>query len=82
MGAMVTGRVGPGAFADARGIGIHSVLDYTQEIPASLQQKLDIVFDCNGSLSSAEGDMLRRDTFPRVNIVIWLLLHSIQICPT
>jgi NADPH:quinone reductase-like Zn-dependent oxidoreductase len=58
MGAFVTGRVGPGALADARAIGIDSVLDYTQEIPASLQREFDIVFDCNGSLSPAEGDML------------------------
>jgi NADPH:quinone reductase-like Zn-dependent oxidoreductase len=60
MGAFVTGRVGPGALADARAIGIDSVLDYTQEIPASLQREFDIVFDCNGSLSPAEGDMLIR----------------------
>jgi len=58
MGASVVGRVGPGALSDAKAIGIDTVLDYTQAIPVSLNHKFDIVFDCNGSLTPAEGDAL------------------------
>jgi NADPH:quinone reductase-like Zn-dependent oxidoreductase len=58
LGASVTGRVGPGAVADAKAIGIDPVLDYTQEIPFVFGRRYDLVFDCNGSLSPAEGDTL------------------------
>lgn len=60
--ASVTGRVGPGAVADAKAMGIDTVLDYTQAIPAELNQQFDIVFDCNGSLTPDESDALvKRD---------------------
>jgi NADPH:quinone reductase-like Zn-dependent oxidoreductase len=58
LGASVTGRVGSSALSDAKALGIDPALDYTQEIPASLKQKFDIVFDCNGSLTPSEGDAL------------------------
>lgn len=54
----VTGRVGPSAVADAAAIGIDNVLDYTQPIPANLHGQFDIVYDCNGALTPAEGDAL------------------------
>jgi NADPH:quinone reductase-like Zn-dependent oxidoreductase len=58
LGASAAGRVGSGALVDARAMGMDPVLDYSQEIPASLNQKFDIVFDCNGSLTPSEGDAL------------------------
>jgi NADPH:quinone reductase-like Zn-dependent oxidoreductase len=58
LGASVTGRVGSSALSDAKALGIDQALDYKQEIPASLNQKFDIVFDCNGSLTPSEGDAL------------------------
>jgi NADPH:quinone reductase-like Zn-dependent oxidoreductase len=60
LGASAAGRVGPSALVDARAMGMDPVLDYSQEIPASLNQQFDIVFDCNGSLTPSEGDALIR----------------------
>lgn len=60
LGASVAGRVGASALLDARAMGIDPVLDYQQEIPASFNQRFDIVFDCNGSLTPSEGDALIR----------------------
>ena len=60
LGASVTGRVGPNSFSDAKAMGIDPVLDYTQKIPPGLNQKYDIVFDCNGALTPSEGDALIR----------------------
>lgn len=58
LGATVAGRVGPSALGDAKAIGIAPALDYTKEIPSHLKASFDVVFDCNGSLSAEEGDML------------------------
>jgi NADPH:quinone reductase-like Zn-dependent oxidoreductase len=58
MDASAAGRVGPSALVDARAMGMDPVLDYSQPIPASLNQKFDIVFDCNGSLTPSDGDAL------------------------
>jgi NADPH:quinone reductase-like Zn-dependent oxidoreductase len=58
LGASVVGRVGPSALVDAQAMGLEQVLDYTQEIPATLQRKFDIVFDCSGTLTPSEGDAL------------------------
>jgi NADPH:quinone reductase-like Zn-dependent oxidoreductase len=60
LGASVTGRVGPNSLSDAKALGIDPVLDYTQKIPPALNQKYDIVFDCNGGLTPSEGDTLIR----------------------
>jgi NADPH:quinone reductase-like Zn-dependent oxidoreductase len=61
LGASVAGRVGPGALFDARAMGLDPALDYNQEIPATLNQQFDIVFDCNGGLSPSESEaMIRR----------------------
>jgi NADPH:quinone reductase-like Zn-dependent oxidoreductase len=60
LGASVAGRVGASALFDARAMGLDPALDYTQEIPASLHQTFDIVFDCNGGLSSSESEALIR----------------------
>jgi NADPH:quinone reductase-like Zn-dependent oxidoreductase len=59
-GASVAGRVGPGAITEATALGIDPVLDYTKDIPASLKQKFDIVFDCNGSLTPGQEDALAK----------------------
>jgi NADPH:quinone reductase-like Zn-dependent oxidoreductase len=58
LGASVTGRVGPGSVADAARLGLDKALDYTQPPPADLAGSFDVVFDCNGSLSIDEQDML------------------------
>jgi NADPH:quinone reductase-like Zn-dependent oxidoreductase len=58
LGALVAGRVGPGALPDARAIGADPVLDYTKDIPADLNKSFDIVFDCSGGLTPREGDAL------------------------
>ncbi|AXL53689.1 hypothetical protein DSC91_007244 [Paraburkholderia caffeinilytica] len=78
-GASVTGRVGPGALADAKTLGIDSVLDYTLEIPVDLTRKFDIVFDCNGSLSPGEGDALikRRGVVVDTNPSFYKLMRSL-----
>jgi NADPH:quinone reductase-like Zn-dependent oxidoreductase len=60
LGASVTGRVGPHSLSDAKAMGMDAVLDYTQKIPQNLNKTFDIVFDCNGSLASSEGDALIR----------------------
>src|ERR1035437_2430636 len=58
LGATVTLRVSPSALARATALGITSVLDYTKEIPSDLRASFDVVFDCNGSLSVNQGNML------------------------
>jgi NADPH:quinone reductase-like Zn-dependent oxidoreductase len=39
---------------------IDPVLDYTQDVPASLNRGFDIVVDANGSLTPAQGDALTK----------------------
>lgn len=58
LGASVSGRVGPSALGDAKAMGIDAIFDYTRELPNSLNRKFDVVFDCNGSLTPIEGDVL------------------------
>jgi NADPH:quinone reductase-like Zn-dependent oxidoreductase len=60
LGASVAGRVGPNVLADAKAIGIDPVLDYTKDIPIYMENKFDIVFDCNGSLTPHQGDALAK----------------------
>jgi NADPH:quinone reductase-like Zn-dependent oxidoreductase len=60
MGASLGGGVGPDALEDAAAIGIDTALDYTQDVPASLDRRFDIVVDANGSLSPAQGDALTK----------------------
>jgi len=60
LGASVAGRVGPGSLSEAAAIGIDPVLDYTRDIPAGLDKKFDIVFDCHGSLTPKQGDALAK----------------------
>jgi len=58
IGVEVTGRVGPQSIAQAQSLGLSAVLDYTKPLPTTLEEKFDVVFDANGSLSIREGDRL------------------------
>jgi len=58
LGVEVTGRVGPQSIAQAQSLGLSAVLDYTKPLPTTLEEKFDVVFDANGSLSIREGDRL------------------------
>jgi NADPH:quinone reductase-like Zn-dependent oxidoreductase len=69
LGARVTGRVGTAALADAKTLGLDSVLDYTKEIPAALQKSFDVVFDCNGSLTPSQADALIKSRGVVIDIV-------------
>lgn len=60
LGAIVTGCVGPTSILEAKQIGVDQVLDYTKEIPTDLNGAFDIVFDCNGSLTPKQGDVLAK----------------------
>jgi NADPH:quinone reductase-like Zn-dependent oxidoreductase len=48
------------ALEDAKSIGLDPALDYTQDVPKSLNRSFDIVFDTNGSLTPAQGDALTK----------------------
>ena len=60
IGADVVGRVGRGSTEQASSLGMSSVLDYREELPLSLQASFDVVFDCSGHLTAAEGVRLLR----------------------
>lgn len=58
--ATIAGRVGPNAVDGARAAGIHPAISYQAPIPPELHHRFDIVFDCHGSLTPAEGDLLAK----------------------
>jgi NADPH:quinone reductase-like Zn-dependent oxidoreductase len=58
--SVVAGRVGPHSLDAAKTIGIDPILDYTKDIPPGLDNKFDIVFDCNGSLTPRQADALAK----------------------
>ena len=59
-GARIAGRVGAHSLAEAHAAGLSPLLDYANPIPAELKGTFDVVFDCNGSLTPEEGDLLRK----------------------
>ena len=60
-GARIAGRVGAHSLAEARAAGLSPLLDYAKPIPTELKGAFDVVFDCNGSLTPEEGDLLRKE---------------------
>jgi NADPH:quinone reductase-like Zn-dependent oxidoreductase len=59
-GAVIAGRVGAAALGEAQENGLSPALDYAKPIPAELNGTFDVVFDCNGSLSPEQGNLLRK----------------------
>ncbi|MFZ6675929.1 NAD(P)-dependent alcohol dehydrogenase [Undibacterium sp. Xuan67W] len=60
IGAEITARVGPHSLEQAQSLGINVVLDYTKPVPSSLDSGFDLVFDCNGSLSTQDAARLMK----------------------
>ncbi len=60
IGAEVVGRVGTKSIAQAQSMGLANTLDYTKPLPNNLNGTFDVVFDCNGSLTSAEEGRLKK----------------------
>lgn len=56
--SVVAGRVGPGDISAAGAAGIDPAISYKGSIPPELHHRFDIVLDCHGSLTPAEGDLL------------------------
>jgi len=60
-GGKVTARVGSRSFQRMAAMGIDTLLDYREPLPRDLDHSFDIIFDCNGSISSHDIDrMLKR----------------------
>ena len=81
-GAKVAGRVGARSLEDATAEGLSPVLDYAKPIPEELKNAFDVVFDCNGSLTPADGDFLRKPGGMVIDInmtkkkLLWALLSK------
>ncbi|MFG1464501.1 NADP-dependent oxidoreductase [Xanthobacter sp. DSM 24535] len=58
--SVIAGRVGPDDIDAAVAAGIDPAISYKAPIPRELHHRFDIVFDCHGSLTPAEGDLLAR----------------------
>ncbi|QCJ01054.1 NADP-dependent oxidoreductase [Agrobacterium larrymoorei] len=56
--SVIAGRVGPDDILAAGAAGIDPAISYKGPIPPELRHQFDIVFDCHGSLTPAEGDLL------------------------
>jgi len=56
----IVGRVGTKSMDQAKSLGLNSALNYNKPIPVSLHGMFDIVFDCNGSLSTKEQEQLTK----------------------
>jgi NADPH:quinone reductase-like Zn-dependent oxidoreductase len=70
IGAEVVGRVGSQSIARAHSLGLTSVLDYNKSVPDSLRGLFDVVFDCNGSLSSQDARRLAKKGGKIIDIVV------------
>lgn len=69
IGAEVVGRVGPKSLANSELLGLTTALDYTQPLPATLNGSFDVVFDCHGSLSVKQEDLLLKRGGKIIDIV-------------
>ena len=67
-GAAITARVGPSAVAELSSSGLTRVLDYNQPLPVDLAQSFDVVFDCHGSLTAEEEEMLIKPSGVAIDI--------------
>jgi NADPH:quinone reductase-like Zn-dependent oxidoreductase len=66
----ITARASPRSFERLKEMGVATVLDYRNVFPSNLDNSFDVIFDCNGSITSGDIDRLLKSGGVAVDINI------------